>query len=116
MGPHRTIGVVAADPRRERLVAHTIRNGGRRAEAVSGVATVAAPSQVVKRRNIAEDSVRRMRPQWSGRMRGALGRPDGGPTAATPHEEAWAEPTADDEEAERMMEGWVWEEEDKGDG
>ena len=49
-------------------------------------------------------------------MRGALGRPRVEPGARLEEAEEWAGPTVDDEEAERAVEGWVWEGEAKGDG
>ena len=117
VGPHRTTGVVAVDPRRERMAAHAIRSVGRSAEAVSSVEVVAAPDRTAKRRATNEDSVRRMRPQWSGQMRGAMGRLRTDPQVASTGGEEWVGPTEDDEEMERMVvEGWAWEGEAKGDG
>ena len=117
VGPHRTTSVVAVNPRRERMAAHNIRSVGRRAEAVSSAEVLAVPNTAVKRRAAHEDSVRRMRPIWSGHMRGAMGRPRKGPLVVSTNGEEWVGPTEDDEEMERMaVEGWVWEGEAKGDG
>ena len=116
VGPHRRTMVVASDPREERKAAHSIRAAKGWAEARSSVG-VQAQRAPPKRRAPIEDAVRRMRPQWSRHMRGALGRPRAHPRAVPPQVEEWAEPTVDDEDLEReMVEGWVWEEDDKGDG
>ena len=62
-------------------------------------------------------NVRRMRPIWSGHMRGAMGRPRVGPLVVPTSGEEWIGPTEDDVEMERKAaEGWVWEGEAKGDG
>ena len=117
VGPHRTTSVVAVNPRRERMAAHHIRSEGRRAEAASSVEVLAVPNRTVKRRATHEDSVRRMRPRWSGHMRGTMGRPRVGPLVVPTSGEEWIGPTEDDEEMERKaVEGWVWEGEAKGDG
>ena len=105
-GPHRTIAVAAADPRTERTVAHAIRTAGGRAEAVSSVAPVGAPAKAGKRKAHPESVVRRMWPRWSGHMRAALGSQRADP-GTVGQEEEWDGPTADDEEMERDIEGWL---------
>ena len=58
--------------------------------------------------------MRRMRPQWSGQMRGAMGKLRTDPQVAPTGGEALVGPTEDDEKMERMVvEGRVWEGEAK---